>query len=146
MKTLMMAGLIAVLASGVTAEVVEKPSPLSVTDTMDRLESVVTDAGATVFARVNHTEGAMTVDMTLGEAELLIFGNPKLGTPAMQADPLAGLVLPLRVLVYAGVDGTVVAYQTVDTLFDGLNIPAGAPYRDQIAGALDTLTDAAVAD
>ena len=146
MKTLMMAGLIAALASGVTAEVVQKPSPLSVTDTMDRLESVVTDAGATVFARVNHTEGAMQADMTLGEEELLIFGNPKLGTPAMQADPLAGLTLPLRVLVYAGADGTVVAYQTVDTLFDGLNIAADAPYREQIAGALDTLTDAAVAD
>ena len=146
MKTLMIAGLMTAMAGAAAAEVVQKPSPLSVTDTMDRLEAQVTDAGATVFARVNHTEGAMKVDMTLRDEELLIFGNPRLGTQAMQDDPLAGLVLPLRVLVYDGGNGTIVAYETVDTLFDGLAIPADAAYRDQIAGALDKLTDAATAD
>ena len=146
MKTLMIAGLMTAMAGVAAAEVVQKPSPLSVTDTMDRLEAQVTDAGATVFARVNHTEGAMKVDMTLRDEELLIFGNPRLGTPAMQDDPLAGLALPLRVLVYDGGDGTIVAYETVGTLFDGLAIPADAAYRDQIAGALDKLTDAATSD
>ena len=64
--------------------------------TMDALEAAVTGAGATVFARVDHAAGAEGIGMALTPAQLLIFGNPALGTPAMQADPLAGLYLPLQ--------------------------------------------------
>ncbi|MEO0773937.1 MAG: DUF302 domain-containing protein, partial [Pseudomonadota bacterium] len=78
-----------------------------VVTTMDALEAAVTAAGATVFARVDHAGGAAKVDLELAPSQLLIFGNPKLGTPAMQDDPMAGLFLPLKVLVYQDGSGPI---------------------------------------
>jgi uncharacterized protein (DUF302 family) len=128
------------------AETITQASPKSVTATMDALQAAVEGAGATVFARVNHTAGAASVDLEMTEAELLIFGNPRLGTPAMQADIHAGLQLPLRVLVYAGDEGTVVAYESVETIFDGLNVPTEAEFAQKMTGALAMLTGKAVAE
>lgn len=68
------------------ADLAFKPSPKSVQQTMDDLDAAVTDAGATVFARVDHAQGAAEADMQLGAAQLLIFGNPQIGTPVMQQD------------------------------------------------------------
>ena len=74
--------LTALAALPAAADIITKMSPHSVPDTIDRLEAAVTEAGATVFARVDHAEGATKVDMELRPTTLLIFGNPKLGTPA----------------------------------------------------------------
>jgi uncharacterized protein (DUF302 family) len=100
MKTWIAAAALAVLGTGAWAEMVVKDASGTVTETMDRLEEAVTGAGATVFARVDHAAGAASVDMELQDAQLLIFGNPMLGTPVMQQDIRAGLVLLLHVLVY----------------------------------------------
>ena len=82
--------------------------------------------------------------MELADAELLIFGNPKLGTPAMQADMHAGIFLPLRVLVYADADGqTWLAYEDPREMLDDLSIPADAPFLGAMEGALKKLTGAA---
>lgn len=113
-------------------------------ETMDRLEAAVTNAGATIFARVDHAEGAQSVDMSLDPAELLVFGNPQLGTPAMQDDPLAGLYLPLRVLVYQDPDGQVwLAYDDPEVMFDDLSIPDNADYIGRMSEALTNLIGAA---
>ncbi len=111
---------------------------------MDRLETAVTGAGATVFARVDHGQGAASVEMELADAELLIFGNPRLGTPAMQADIHAGIFLPLRVLVYADAEGqTWLAYEAPREMLGDLAIPADAPFLGVMEGALQNLTGAA---
>nr|WP_324755274.1 DUF302 domain-containing protein [Roseovarius sp. Pro17] len=109
--------------------------------TMDALEAAVEGAGATVFARVDHAGGAEKVGMDLAPAQLLIFGNPKLGTPAMQDDPLAGLYLPLKVLVYEQ-DGQVwLAYEDpAETLGDLEGIAPEAGYIAKMQGALAKLT------
>jgi uncharacterized protein (DUF302 family) len=52
-----------------------------------------------LFARIDHAAGARAVGLALGDEVVLVFGNPQAGTPLMQADPLVGLDLPLRVLV-----------------------------------------------
>ena len=118
-----------------------------VATTMDQLEAAVSNAGASVFARVDHAAGAQTVDMSLDPAELLVFGNPQLGTPAMQDDPLAGLYLPLRVLVYQDEDGQVwLAYHDPEEMFGDLSIPDNADYIGQITGALANLTGAAASE
>lgn len=110
--------------------------------TMDALEAAVTGAGATVFARVDHAGGAANVDMDLASSQLLVFGNPKLGTPAMQDNMLAGLYLPLRVLVYEDAQGQVwLAYEDpAESLDDlpGINDDAG--YIAKMRGALGKLT------
>ena len=143
-RSLTTAAAVTLVAGAAHAETVEVAATGSVAEVTDRLEAAVTGAGATVFARVNHGAGAASVDMDLADAELLIFGNPMLGTPAMQADMHAGIVLPLRVLVYEDAEGaTWLAYQPVEELFGGLDIPADAEVRGRIAGALERLTGAA---
>ena len=113
-----------------------------VAKTMDALEAAVTGAGATVFARVDHAGGALKVDLDLAPSQVLIFGNPKLGTPAMQNDPLAGLFLPLKVLVYRDGAGQVwLAYEDPRAMFEDLGgIPEDAKYLDVMTGALAKLT------
>lgn len=137
---------LSLIGAPLMAETITQSSPKSVSATMDALQAAVEGAGATVFARVNHGAGAASVEMELTDAELLIFGNPRLGTPAMQADIHAGLQLPLRVLVYAGDNGTVVAYESVETLFDGLDVPLDADFAQRMTGALATLTGKAIAE
>jgi uncharacterized protein (DUF302 family) len=128
------------------ADMVSKPSPHSVAVTMDRLEAAVEGAGATVFARIDHGKGAETAGLELAPSEVLIFGNPKLGTPAMQAAPAAGLDLPLRVLAYAAEDGSVqVVYHDPSALAETHGLPADAKYIQMMTGALDKLTGKAVA-
>lgn len=124
------------------ADTVRVQSSLSVPATMDALEAAVSGAGATVFARVDHAGGAAKVGMDLAPAQLLIFGNPKLGTPAMQDAIEAGLDLPLRVLVYSDSDGkTWLAYEDPTAMLTGHDgIEAGAPYLKMMTGALGKLT------
>ncbi len=130
-------------ASAAFADYVRVEAEGSVQETADRLVAAVEGAGAKVFARVPHSKGAMSVDMALQDAELVIFGNPKLGTPALQQDIRAGLVLPLRVLVHDDGGQTVLTYESVDAMFEGLEIAADAPFRAAMTGALSKLTGAA---
>ena len=126
------------------AEVQEVQAAGSVAEVTDRLVAAVEGAGATIFARVDHAAGAQKVDMELNDAELLIFGNPMLGTPAMQQDPLAGLYLPLRVLVYADAEGqTWLAYEDPAAMFEGLEVDPNAEFVGKMQGALGKLTGAA---
>lgn len=142
-------GLAAIAAIGISAQagaddLVRVETGKSVGDAMDALEAAVNGAGATVFARVDHAAGAAKVDMELADAQLLVFGNPKLGTPAMQADPVAGLFLPLKVLAYEDGDGQVwLVYEDPAETMEDLNIPGDAPVIGKMQGALKKLTGAA---
>jgi uncharacterized protein (DUF302 family) len=73
-------------------------SKFSVKDTLDRLEADLKSKNITVFARIDHAAGAASVAMPLRPTELLIFGNPKAGTPLMQANRTIGIDLPLKIL------------------------------------------------
>ncbi|WP_179380826.1 DUF302 domain-containing protein [Jannaschia marina] len=115
-------------------------SPHSVTETMDNLVAAVEGAGATVMARVDHAAGAANVDMELPEAQLLVFGNPKVGTPIMQQDLGAGLVLPLRVLVHETEEGTMIRWQSPEEMFAGLDVDLESEPVKMAAGALEKLT------
>ena len=83
------------------------PSAASVRQTIDRLESILKTGGAVIIARVDHAAGAASVDMKLRPTELLIFGNPKGGTPLMQAQQSIGIDLPLKALAYEDEGGKV---------------------------------------
>lgn len=145
MKMFIAAALIGCLASPLLAENVIKASPLSVSETIDGLETAVSDAGATVFARVDHAAGAESVGKSIPDATLLIFGNPALGTLAMEDDIRAGLMLPLRVLAYADADGnTQMTWTPAEDLMAGLDIAPDAEVIARINGALGALTDKAM--
>ncbi|KIC33227.1 DUF302 domain-containing protein [Leisingera sp. ANG-S5] len=141
-KYLSLAGAVA-LASALpaAAELVTVQSQKSVGETMDALQAAVEGAGATVFARVDHAAGAQNAALELSPSQLLIFGNPKLGTPAMQADMRAGLYLPLKVLAYEDGDGQVwLTYQDPGEMLSGLDVPADAEFIAKMQGALGKLT------
>ena len=84
-----------------------KQSTYSVNETLDRLEAVLKKKGITVFARVNHTAGAEKVGLKMPETQLLIFGNPKMGTPLMNENILMALELPMKALSWKDENGQV---------------------------------------
>jgi uncharacterized protein (DUF302 family) len=117
----------------------------SVRVTTDRLEAALRARAVTVFARIDHAAGAASVGMSLRPTELLIFGDPRAGTPLMQADQTIGIDLPLKALVWEDASGTTwISY----------NDPAWLAQRhaladdtsrtvDAMASTLRTLADAA---
>jgi uncharacterized protein (DUF302 family) len=78
-----------------------------VKDTIDRLAAHVIAKGMTVFARIDHAQGATEAGLALRPTELLIFGNAKGGTPLMQSRQTIGIDLPLKALAFENADGTV---------------------------------------
>jgi len=147
MKTLIKAAVLGLLVQPAWAadHIVKVKSGADVNSTTDALEAAVTGAGATVFARVDHAGGAESAGMDLAPSQLLVFGNPKLGTPAMQDDALAGLYLPLKVLVYEDADGQVwLAYEDPGMMLGELDgIAKDAGYIEKMTGALGKLTEKA---
>jgi len=71
------------------ADLVKKPSQKGVQETMDKLEAVVRDKGLTVFNRIDHQANARKAGLEQPAAQVLIFGNPKIGTAIMTQDPAA---------------------------------------------------------
>jgi len=82
-------------------------SAFPVRETIDRLSAKVTALGLNVFARVDHAAGAAKVNMPMRPTELLIFGNPKGGTPLMQDRQTAGIDLPIKALAWEDAGGKV---------------------------------------
>jgi uncharacterized protein (DUF302 family) len=87
--------------------IVTRPSPFSVEETLVRLQEAIHSRNLTLFANIDHSGEARRVGLTMQEAHVLIFGNPKGGTPLMIASPLLALDLPLKVLVWQGEDDQV---------------------------------------
>lgn len=82
-------------------------SPHDVKTTADRLETALKEKGMTVFIRVDHAEGARTVGMELRPTELVVFGNPKVGTPLMQCSQGVAIDLPQKALIWEDETGQV---------------------------------------
>jgi uncharacterized protein (DUF302 family) len=82
-------------------------SPYSVPETLDRLEAILRAKSITVFARIDHSGEAAKVGLTMPPTQLLIFGNPKGGTPIMITAPLSAIDLPLKALAWQDTDGKV---------------------------------------
>lgn len=79
----------------------------SVQVTMDRFAAAAKERGFTIVARVNHAGAAAKAGLKLRPTQLLIFGNPKGGTPIMAAAPTAGIDLPLKALAWEDAGGKV---------------------------------------
>ena len=89
------------------AGIVSKLSPFAVEETLEHLKAAIHKRNLTLFAQIDHSDLAKGVGLTMQEAHVLIFGNPKGGTPLMIASPLLALDLPLKVLVWQSADGQV---------------------------------------
>ncbi|MGB7180903.1 MAG: DUF302 domain-containing protein [Burkholderiaceae bacterium] len=100
---LLLSSAVAQAADGLIAS----KSSFSVSETMDRFEAVAKGKAMKIFARVNHAAGAKTVGQDLRPTELLIFGNPKGGTPLMQCSQSFAIDLPLKALAWQDDQGQV---------------------------------------
>ena len=146
-RTLVLAVALVLSVSAANAAdfLVKKQSPHSVSETLDRLTKIMQGKGITIFARVDHQAGARSVDLQLKPSQLLIFGNPRMGTPLMQADAEIGIALPLKALAWEDKDGKVwIAYTKPDVLKSRYNISGKDKVFQQMTGALDNLTNAAI--
>lgn len=103
LATLLIAALPAAAADGL----VTWASPFPAKATMDRLEAAARARGFKVFARIDHTAGAESIGQTLRPTAVMVFGNPKGGTPLMQCAQTAGIDLPLKALVWQDAAGKV---------------------------------------
>ena len=148
MKQLVSAIVFIVLFAGgalADANMITKQSANDVKTTVDRLEAAVNKAGASVFARIDHAGAASKIGMELQPMEVLIFGNPKLGTPIIQANPLSGLDLPIKVLVWQDGDKVMIGYLDPQALKGRYDASGADKAFKTMAGALGKLTDAAAA-
>jgi len=90
------------------------PSPHSVERTVEHLEALLHAKGIKLFATIDHSGEAVAAGIPMRPTKLILFGNPKAGTPVMVASPTAAIDLPLKILVYEDSEGRVwVAYNTL---------------------------------
>jgi uncharacterized protein (DUF302 family) len=109
---------------------ITKKSAFSPTETMERLERAIREKGITIFARIDHSGGAAAAGLPLRFTQLLIFGNPKAGTPLMQSRQTIGIDLPLKFLVWQDERGDVwVSYED----------PSYLAARHQVTDRADTV-------
>ncbi|ESR24632.1 DUF302 domain-containing protein [Lutibaculum baratangense] len=140
----MAAGLVTIgFVDARAAELVETESPLSVAETVANFVEAAENAGATVFATVDHAEGARSVSTELPETTVIIFGNPKIGTPVIAAERRAGLDLPLRVLVWEEGGQTRIAYEDPEAVRERHDVEGADEAFRTMKGALDKLVSAA---
>jgi uncharacterized protein (DUF302 family) len=76
--------------------VINVPSTFNVEETANRIESILNEKGMTIFKRIKHSEGASKVGISLRATELIIFGNPKVGSPLMKCQQSVAIDLPAK--------------------------------------------------
>jgi uncharacterized protein (DUF302 family) len=130
--------------SAFSENLVALESKYDVKETLDRLAAELDKRGIKVAARIDHAAGAKAVGLELPPTEVLMFGNPKLGTPLMQSAPAIGIDLPMKVLAWQDKAGKVwIGY----TAPEALKARHGISDRDELfksmAAALDGLAKSA---
>jgi uncharacterized protein (DUF302 family) len=124
------------------SSVITKSSSRSVAETVDRVERFIADRGFTLFRVIDHSGTAAGVGVQMPDSKLVMFGNPAKGATVMRGAPLAGLDLPLRVLVWEDGNGAVsVSYNSPDFMAERLHIEGAqrAPFN-----AVESIVDAAL--
>jgi uncharacterized protein (DUF302 family) len=110
---------------GKEAGIVTIPSNHSVDETVDRLTNILRSKEVTLFALIDHSGEAAKVGMKMPPTKLLIFGNPKGGTPLMLAAPSIALDLPLKILVAEDTQGKVwISYNSAEYLKERHGLPS----------------------
>ena len=118
----------------------------SVQDTADKLAAIIESKGMKVFARVDHQKNSQGVDLTLRPTQVIMFGNPKAGTPLMNCEQSVAIDLPQKILISEDADKKVwLSYNNPEYLKDRHNIKGCDTQLTNIAKALDGVSKAAIA-
>ena len=117
--------------------IVNKPSNHPVDETVERVKNILQAKGITLFAMVDHSGEAEKVGMKMPPTKLLIFGNPKGGTPLMLAAPSTAIDLPLKILIWEDGQGKVwLSYNSPEYLQKRHGFPEDLEKNIAVAGAL----------
>ncbi len=125
--------------------IIKKKSAHSVKVTLDRLENVLKKKGIGIAVRWNHAAKAKGAGFEMRDTEILIFGNPKMGSPLMLSNQQIGIDLPMKALAYKDAKGQVwLAYNDPAYLKKRHGISDKDPVFNKMTGALNKLTSKAV--
>ena len=119
-------------------------SPLPFDATVARLEAALDARPLTRFATIDHAAGAEKAGLDLRPMKLFIFGNPKAGTRFMQAEPMMGLELPLRILVVGEDAGASVIYPDIRALAASYGVSSKDAPVDRVADTLEAIVMEAI--
>ena len=114
----------------------------SVPETVDRVIAALGLSGIRVFARIDHAAGARQAGLELADEELVIFGDPRAGTPLMQADAAVGYDLPLRLLIWDASGQTMIGYRRPTELANDFALSG----QLETLGRMETLLEELVAE
>ena len=128
---------------------ITKPSAYPAAETLDRLEAALKERGFTIFTRLDHAAAAEAVGLKMPKSTVLVFGNPRLGTPVFIKHPTLAIDLPLKALVWEDANGKVsLSYNSAQYLAVTIYGRHGAPTNPEATSRIDSLltaaTDAAV--
>jgi uncharacterized protein (DUF302 family) len=138
--TLLLAGSVSAADNGV----ITKQSAHSAKVTIDRLESILKEKGITVALRWSHSDRAKAVGIELRPTELIIFGNPKLGSHMFTSAQTAGIDLPMKALAWEDEQGqTWLSYNDPSWLAARHGISDRGEVVKKMSGALKKFTDKA---
>ncbi len=120
-----------------TNGIITTPSAHTVDQTVEKLKAMLQAKGVTLFAIIDHSDEAEKVGLKMPPTKVLIFGNPKGGTPLMLAAPSIAIDLPLKILVAEGADGKAsISYNAPEYLQARHNLPVDLLQNISVAGAL----------
>jgi uncharacterized protein (DUF302 family) len=123
---------------------IDVKSSFGVKETGDRLDNVLKEKGMTIFNRVKHSDAANNVGVKLRETELIIFGNPKVGSPLMKCQQSVAIDLPQKALIWKDSEGKVwISYNNPRYLEKRHNISNCEEVISKIEKALAGITKAA---
>jgi uncharacterized protein (DUF302 family) len=113
-------------------------------ETVVRLIGAIESRGLTLFARIDHAAAAREAGLELADEQVVLFGNPRAGTPLMRSDPRIGVELPLRILIWADASGVLLGYRDPRELGGPYDIAAEhQSILEQMAMLLGQLADEA---
>ena len=123
---------------------IDVESSFGVEETGDRLDNVLKEKGMTIFNRVKHSAAAKKVGVELPETELIIFGNPKVGSPLMKCKQSVAIDLPQKALIWKDLEGKVwISYNNPRYLEKRHNISSCEDVISKIEKALAGISKAA---
>lgn len=112
----------------------------SVPATVDRLIAALGRRGITLFARIDHAAGARQAGLELADEELVIFGDPRVGTLLMQRDAAIGYELPLRLLIWDAGGQTMIGYRRPTELANDFTVADQLNTLRRMESLLDQIT------
>jgi uncharacterized protein (DUF302 family) len=123
---------------------IKKKSVSSVQETIDKLEAILKEKGIAVFAKINHFQNAKDIDLEMNESQVILFGNPKIGTLMMQKNIFLSLDLPLKIAVVKDDSSNVWVVYTSTNIFREKYDFLDSVIMERIDTLLDNVTDSII--